>query len=130
MGRIYRGSCSLCGYEKRLFLEGGLMSVNLEASALVLPEEEQNILKEMREGQEIVRFHVENYLVECLQCQEIMGKTIIEVIDKSDKRHIFGEHCGSCKKKLKIYRKNAEAEPKCPKCQKGTILFEEEGLWD
>lgn len=33
MGRIYEGRCPLCDYEQQFFLEGGLMSINLEMSA-------------------------------------------------------------------------------------------------
>ena len=130
MGTIYEGICPHCNYHKELYLEGGLMSVNLEASAMVLPENEQSELQQMREKDEIARFQVANYLVECKKCREIMGKTIVEVTDKKDRDHIFGEYCSFCGKRLKIYRENAGAQVKCPKCREDMMVFEEEGLWD
>lgn len=130
MGNVYGGKCPLCGYEQQFFLGGGMMSINLEMSAGALPEDEQATLKRMKERQVIARFNVENFIVECPDCHKIMGKTIIEVEGKDGSRHIFGEHCDSCGKRLRIHWDNTEAELQCPKCQEGIIIFEEEGLWD
>lgn len=130
MGQVYEGKCPLCNYEQQFFLGGGMMSVNLEMSAGVLPEDEQAVLRQMKERQEIARFNVENFIVECPECHKITGKTIIEVAGKDGRRHIFGEHCDSCGKRLRIHWNNTEEELKCPKCQEGILLFGEAGLWD
>ncbi len=130
MGRVYEGRCPECGYHRELFLGGGMMSVNLELSSGVLPSHEQDMIREMRDRKEIAGFHVENYLTECPNCQEIMGNTMIEVTDQRGDRHVFGQHCGSCGKKLEIHRENAKAPLTCPKCREGIMVFDECGLWD
>ncbi len=130
MGRVYEGRCPECGYHQELFLGGGMMSVNLEISSGVLPAHEQEMIRGMRDRKEIAGFHVENYLAECSSCQEITGKTLIEVTDQQETRHIFGEYCSSCGKKLEIYRENEKAAVTCPRCRQGILTLEECGLWD
>ena len=104
MGRVYEGRCPECGYHRELFLGGGMMSVNLELSSGVLPSHEQDMIRGMRDRKEIAGFHVENYLVECPNCQEIMGNTMIEVTDQRGDRHVFGQYCGSCgKRRLPLF---------------------------
>ena len=97
MGQVYEGKCPLCNYEQQFFLGGGMMSVNLEMSAGVLPEDEQAVLRQMKERQEIARFNVENFIVECPECHKITGKTIIEVAGKDGRRHILEQYRGRVK---------------------------------
>lgn len=130
MGKVYEGKCPLCNYKQQFFLGGGMMSINLEMSAGALPEDEQATLKGMTDRQEVARFNVENFIVECQECHKIMGKTIIEVTGTDGGHHIFGEHCDSCGKRLKVHWNNTEEKLKCPKCQEGMVVFEEKGLWD
>lgn len=130
MGNVYGGKCLLCAYKQQFFLGGGMMSINLEMSAGALPEDEQATLKAMIDHQAVAHFNVENFIVECPDCHKITAKTIIEVERTDGKRHIFGEYCNSCGKKLRIHWDNTEAELQCPRCQKGILIFEEEGLWD
>ena len=77
-------------------------------------------------------YHRELFLggVECPNCQEIMGNTMIEVTDQRGDRHVFGQYCGSCGKKLEIHRENEKAPLTCPKCREGIMVFDECGLWD
>lgn len=130
MGRIFGGKCPCCGYKQQFYLEGGLMSVNLQMSAGVLPEEEQNVLNGMIESQEVAGFHVENYIAECGNCHGMTGKTVIRVEDKDGRQHIFGQKCSQCGKRMKIYWENVGADITCPECREGVLAFEEEGLWD
>lgn len=130
MGRIYEGKCPLCGYEQEFFLEGGLMSINLEMCAEALPEAEQKQVKALIEQNEVSNFRIENYITECRSCRKMTGKTIIDITAPDWKKYVFGQHCKECGKKLKIYRGNVDATLKCPECRKGILDFEHTGLWD
>lgn len=130
MGRIYGGKCPRCGYKQQFYLEGGLMSVNLQMSAGVLPEEEQKTLYGMIESQEVSSYHVENYIAACGDCHSMTGKTIIQVEDKDGRPYIFGRKCGQCGKQMEIYWENTQSEIICPECNEGVLVFQEEGLWD
>lgn len=130
MGRIYGGKCPCCGYKQQFYLEGGLMSVNLQMSAGVLPEEEQKILYGMMESREIAGYHVENYIAECGDCHRMIGKTMILIEDQDGRQHIFGQKCSQCGKTMKVYWENVGDEITCPECGEGVLIFEEEGLWD
>lgn len=130
MGTVYRGKCPLCGYTQQFFLGGGLMSVNLEMSMEALADKEKADVKRMI-GQKAIRsFHVENHIVECRECSELMGKTIIQITDQDGKQYVFGQQCSHCGKPVKIYEENAEAGLECPDCHKGVLVMEETGLWD
>ena len=130
MGRIFGGKCPCCGYKQQFYLEGGLMSVNLQMSAGVLSEEEQKILYGMMESREVAGYHVENYIAECVDCHRMEGRTLIQIEDQDGRQHILGQKCSQCGKKMKVYWENVGAEITCPECSEGVLIFEEEGLWD
>ncbi len=130
MGVVYRGTCPHCGYTRRFFLGGGLMSVNLEMSMEALTDQEREDVRGIVDRQEIRNFHVENYMVECRGCSELTTKTIIQITGQDGKQRIFGQKCSHCGKPVKIYWENAEATLKCPDCHKGVVGLEETGLWD
>lgn len=130
MGIIYKAYCPECEYETRIYLGGGMLSINLKRSAAVLPKKEQEQVFNLLKEDKIKEFNIEKKITQCKVCQIIKSDTIIDITEKNGNLHRFGDMCSRCKNKMIIYNEGAEGKYLCPECHKGLLMFLEEGLWD
>lgn len=130
VGIIYKAYCPECKYETKIYLGGGLFSINLKKSAVVLPEKEQEQVFNLLEKGKVKDFIVEKRITECKSCQIIESHTIIDITEKNGSSYRFGDICNRCKNKMIIYNEGADGKYLCPDCHKGILMFLEEGLWD
>lgn len=138
MGKLYRASCPLCGYEEEFPLGGGLLSANLLQCMRALPKEEQEQVKKLHDCGEVLHFSAEQKLTRCIHCHsfgQLNARLMIEITDGEQQHHVFGNRCDHCNHKLEVYEaeqlltENTKASL-CPSCGKKALSFQTVGFWD
>lgn len=123
MGDIVHFSCN-CGYDKELFLGGGIQSCNRMHISRIFPQE-MVAFNQAYETGEIDSYSLEQELGICKKCMELSA---VEVLHYSNKQGLqeLSKPCKQCGNIVQLIK---DDEVICPKC--GTILKKQiVGHWD
>lgn len=124
MGEIHKISCK-CGYEKELYIGGGLASCNINMVNRVFLEEKLKEFNIYYKNKEVKSFLVENELSLCGKCKEIMTIAVLKVQLANNRKLEIINDCPTCSNKIQILNDFRI----CPKCGK-QMVDEEIGSWD
>lgn len=124
MGKIYKISCK-CGYEKKLYIGGGLASCNINMVNRVFLEEKRKEFDHYNNNKEVQSFFVENELSFCDKCKEIMTIAVLKAQLINNRKLKIVNDCHTCNNKIQILNDIYM----CPRCSQ-EIIKEEIGDWD
>lgn len=126
MGKIIRLHCPQCGYEKELFVGGGMLDCELKTILNVLPEEGKRMLAAAA-NYGANQFSVTRKFCVCDSCGTIYALPVVSYNMKGICQEIYGV-CPNCGAEGNT-RWNENQVPPCPDCG-GEMTQRETGHWD
>ncbi|MEZ3469466.1 MAG: hypothetical protein K1W40_13980 [Schaedlerella sp.] len=126
MGQIIQLHCRQCGFEKELFVGGGMLDCELKTILSVLPEEGKRMLAAAANfGAD--QFSVTRKLCVCASCGAIYALPVVSYNIKGVSQEIYGV-CPECGVAGSM-NWNENQVLSCPKCGSG-MTQQETGHWD
>lgn len=126
MGQIIQVHCGRCGFEKKLYVGGGLADCEMETIMAALPEREQRVLDvAVREGAS--QISITRRLCVCSSCGAVYALPVVSCILKGQQGELYGV-CPQCGESGNAEWEEDEALP-CPVCRNG-LTRQQTGHWD
>lgn len=125
MGQVRDYVCE-CGYQKRLFLGGGMNGRNLQMIQKHFPRETETF-QEKRQNGKTGSYLLSNASVECSECKELYSVPCFTYESEGQMITVTNGKCPTCESTTVKVRD--EEHINCPKC--GRIMeYHNAGMWD
>lgn len=126
MGQIIQLHCLQCGFEKELFVGGGMLDCELKTIHKVLPEKGKRMLAAAASyGAD--QFSITRKLCVCDSCGAIYALPVVSYNMKGISQELCGL-CPNCGAEGNL-KWNKDEVPPCPNCGSG-MTQQETGRWD
>ena len=128
MGRIQQVQCTACGYQKDLYIGGGLADCSFDTVCSALSEEKQRMIqKDATKG--ISSFSIDRVPCRCRMCHTFFARPVVTYTVRGRVKTIEGK-CPVCGGLKCDELSGADAVPGgCPDCGKD-VLLRGIGHWD
>ncbi len=134
MGKIFELTCPECGYEKRVFVGGGLSDCNTETILSSFSEKYRRSLSDLIE-KGISRLNIYRDLCKCSECGEFSAAVTVKFFYRGKLRGLRDacSVCGEAPERLEIISsrdiESGILESSCPKCG-SDVSIKNSGHWD
>lgn len=126
MGQIIQVHCEQCGFEKDIFVGGGMLDCELKTIHDALPEDGQRMFA-VAASYGASQFSLTRKLCACESCGTIYALPIVSYTLKGIRQELYGV-CPQCGAAISGKYKEREILH-CPDC-KGEMTQQQVGYWD
>ena len=127
MGRIYRLSCKVCGYEDDLKIGAGLMSIREKVLETLLEKADLEEWKKLKNDNKVMFFAWEFNPAYCDKCNELKACVSVKIITNDNEKLYLGCRCKECQRQLEAL--DIGSDIKCTSC-KSVLQKAIVGNWD